>query len=66
MKYHFPECISKYGNPDGLCFNDHPSMEVPENRIRNTDRTDDRGASLGSASEDEEMYDAQYVQPERR
>ena len=67
MKDHFPECISKYGNPEGLCFTDHPSMEaedrriieVEDRRIEEAKRKSGMGSGVESAREDEEMHDAQ-------
>lgn len=59
VKDHFPDCISKHGNPEGLFFTDHPSMKQEEARILNANRTSGLVSSLDDVREDEEMHDAQ-------
>ena len=57
VKDHFPECISKHGNPDGLWFTDHPSMRKEEARIQNRSQTRGKVSGSEDVGEDEEMYD---------
>ena len=61
VKDHFPDCVSKHGNPQGLYFTDHPSMKRERARIQSTNRTGGYVSSLKNVREDEEMQDAQYI-----
>ena len=40
VKDHFPGCVSKYGNPQGLCYTDHESMSSESPNI-NGDQDED-------------------------
>lgn len=73
VKDHFPDCISKYGNPDSLRYTDHPSMASTKAFIQrrsrasrepsnvNTDGLGCQTAEQGQGVKAEEMNDALYV-----
>ena len=59
VKDHFPDCISKHGNPEGLSFTDHPSMKRERARIQSINGASGHVSSSRNVREDEEMSDAQ-------
>ena len=63
VKDHFPDCISKHGNPDSLSFTDHPSMEKAKARIQRLNQTSGKASDSEEVGEDEEMYDAEMNDP---
>ena len=78
VKAHFPNCVSKYGNPHALRFTDHPSMVDTEfaiqnrllmSRRRSIVRVKEQDAEMDlpiQGMEFGEMRAALYVRPEHR
>ena len=78
VKDHFPDCVSKCGNPDSLRYTDHPSMAEREARIQRRGRASREASSLDKEKIDyqtaeegqmvkvEEMNDALYVHREHK
>ena len=77
VKYHFPACVMKYGNPQALRYTDHPSMATREVSIQrgaragrevpNMDKERDDGNARAHSQgiEFEEMNEALYVDLEQ-
>lgn len=75
VKDHFPDCVSKCGNPQALRYTDHPSMAKKEAAIQSSSRASREVSSMDTEDDDteteedvqgikfEEMNDALYVHP---
>lgn len=75
VKDHFPDCISKFGNPQALCYTSHPSMAKMEATLQRRRQANSETSSADTEMDDaqvngcgqgvkfEEMHDALYVLP---
>lgn len=55
VKDHFPDCVSKYGNPQALRYTDHPSMAQKEAAIQRRSRESREVSSMSMEEDDNRM-----------
>lgn len=54
VKDHFPDCISKYGNPQALRYTDHPSMARKEAALQGRGRASREVSSMSTEEDDDQ------------
>ena len=57
VKDHFPYCIAKCGNPQGLRFTDHPTMAQTETAIQRRTRASREPTAVDSEDDDAQMIE---------
>ena len=55
VKDHFPDCVSKYGNPQAMRYTDHPSMAQKEAAIQRHSRASREISSVIMEEDDSQM-----------